>query len=286
MERNIKRSKSLRAWNKYKKLVYLIAAVLVVIVLVIVGIAKAVGGKSDGKDDKKNTENTVETQSSSEEPTSTTAPTETTTELTTQETTTEEPTTPAPQDIVRQPADEDFSQESFYEDAIFVGDAFVEGIDTYQYLESKQLIYDRNWTTGKASANALSKIESSNAQKVILEIGINDLNTGKSGEKVFDSYKEFVEEIKTKLPNATIYVVSVFPVTSGFEAKETVSVDNDEVAKLNELLKGLEGVTFLDVNKSISDDSGNLMDDISSSGLNIKNTYYGFVLNLIAELAQ
>lgn len=264
-------------------------AVLIVIVLVVVGIAKAIGGKSDDKEknSKADVENVSENDTTpvetGQEPTTEEPTTE---EPTTEEPTTEEPTTAAPQDIVKTPTNEEFSQESFYEGAVFVGDAFVEGIDTYQYLESKQLIYDRNWTTGKASVNALSKIESSKANKVILEIGINDLNTGKSGDKVFDSYKEFVEEIKTKLPDAKIYVVSVFPVTSGFEAKENIAIDNDEVTELNELLEGIEGVTFLDVNKSITDGSGNLMDDLSSSGLNIKNTYYGFILNLIAEMAQ
>lgn len=279
MNRNIKRNKMQRAWHKYKKLVYLMVAVLLVIIVIIVGIVKAVGGKKDNNKPKETT-TPVETTTPEE---TTEAPQETTSEP---ETTTEEPTT-ASADIVKTPAEEEFANEAFFDDAIFIGDTFVSGIDLYGYIDSKKLVFNENWTIGKAVSNGLSSVASSNANKVFIEIGINDLNNeNNNGEKVFESYKELISGVREKLPNAAIYVISTFPVTSGFEAKDNIAIDNDDVAKLNQLLSEYEGITFLDVNKSISDDSGDLNADLSSNGLNIKKAYYGFILNLVAEMCQ
>lgn len=281
MNRKIKRSKSLRTWHKYKKLVYLMVVVLIVVIAIIVGIMKAVGGKKNEPQKQSQESSTQEITTPSvtlPSPTeATTAPPETTAPI--------ETTAPSPTDIVKTAVEEDFTSEDAFEGAIFIGDAFVEGIDLYQFLDSDQLIYDRNWTTGKAS-NAMSQVSASNANKVFLQIGINDLNNGRSADKVYESYKELVDDIKGSLPNAEIYVVSLFPVTSGFAARDNIAIDNDEVAKLNEQLAAMEGVTFLDVNKSIADSDGNLPNEMSTSGLNIKKGYYGFILNLIAEMCQ
>lgn len=279
MNRNIKRNKMQRAWHKYKKLIYLMIAVLLVIIIIIVGIVKAVGGK---KDDKKPKETTTPVETTTPEET-TEVPPETTAEP---ETTTEEPVT-ASADIVKTPSEEEFANETFFDDAVFIGDTFVSGIDLYGYIDSKKLVFNENWTIGKAVSNGLSSVASSNANKVFIEIGINDLNNeNNDGEKVFESYKELINGVREKLPNATIYVISTFPVTSGFEARDNIAIDNDDVAKLNQLLSEYEGITFLDVNKSISNDSGDLNADLSSNGLNIKKAYYGFILNLVAEMCQ
>lgn len=279
MNRKIKRSKSLRIWNKYKKLVYLMLAVLLIIVVTIIGITKAVGGKKEKKEEITTPEATQET--TTEEPTTEEPSTE---EPTTEEPTTEEPTTLATE-IIKTPVKEEFSNESFYDDAVFVGDVFVSGMDVYGYLKKSRLVYGEGWTTGKAS-NSVSTISATNANKVFLEIGLNDLNTGRTGAKVFESYQELVNDIKKALPNASVYVISVFPVTTGFEAKENTGVTNKEVMALNELLSTMEGVTYLNVSASLSNSDGSLVDELSSSGYNIKSTYYGFILNLIAEMCQ
>lgn len=280
MNRNIKRNKMQRAWHKYKKLIYLMIVVLIIIIAIIVAIVKAVGGNTDKKNKPEETTTQIET--------TTPMQTQEVTEPVTQEpeTTTEEPTTVS-SDIVKAPAEEEFANESFFDDAVFIGDAFVSGIDLYGYINKNRLVFNENWTIGKAISNGLGTVASSNANKVFIEIGINDLNNeNNDGDKVFENYKTLINGVHEKLPNATIYVISTFPVTSAFEAKDNIAINNDDVAKLNQLLSEYEGIRFLNVNKSISDDSGDLNAELSSNGLNIKKAYYGFILNLIAEMAQ
>lgn len=302
MKREIKRSKSLRTWNKYKNLIIMGIVVLALVVALAVGIIVSVGKKSDKKDKNQTSEaetteyteefnNTViETNPFTGEPIYTESTsesfefqTETWTQIATEPIT--EATMPDPTHIVKTPSNEEFNNEAFFDNAVFVGDSFVAGIDAYKYLKSNRLVYDNNWTTGKAS-NAAERIGATNASKVFIEIGLNDLNNGKSADKTFESYKELVDDIKAKLPNAKIYVISLFPVTSGFEARETSSVKNSEVKNLNNMLSSMSGVTYLDVAASLSNSDGSLQTDLTTSGYNIKNTYYGFILNLIVEMCQ
>ncbi len=294
MNRDIKRSKTSRMWHKYKNVVYLIAAVLLVVVIAIVAISKVVGGNKE-----KESQSQSQSQSISESQSAYVQASEQASEQASIEAATTEPPTTAPvvtepvvtepptsaSQIVKTPQKEDFQYESSFDNAVFVGDVFVSGMDVYQHLDSSKLVYNEQWTTGKASNN-VDKIAATKASKVYILLGLNDLNNGKKASSVFESYKELVNDIKGKLPNATIYVVSTFPVTTGFEAKEGTTVKNSEVTALNELLATMEGVTYLDVAASISLSDGSLNTDLSASGYNIVNSYYGFILNLIAEMSQ
>lgn len=276
MKREIKRSKTQRAWNKYKKLIYLGIAIVIVFVIIIVLVTKAIGGAT----------NKTEAPTTTEETSEQTTPVQTEPESTTMETTTEEPTTVAPTSISKTPTEEEFTNEDFFADSIFVGDTFIAAIDLYGFIDSSKLIFDTNWTVGKAVSNALTKVASSNASKVFIEIGINDLNNPKTGQAVYETYKELIDGIKEKLPNATIYVMSVFPITTEYESKDTVYILNSEVTILNDLLSQTEGITFLNINNSIANSDGSLISDLTTDGLHIKKAYMGFILNLVAEMCQ
>lgn len=293
MSREIKRSKTLRMWHKYKNVVYLIAAVLLVVVIAIVSISKVVGDKKE-----KESESQSQSQSISESQSAYVQASEQASEQASIEAmTTEAPTLPPVSEpvvteaptvagqIVKTPQKEDFQYESSFDNAVFVGDVFVSGMDVYQHLDSSKLVYNEQWTTGKASNN-VDKIAATKASKIYILLGLNDLNNGKKASSVFESYKELVNDIKDKMPGATIYVISTFPVSTGFEAKEGTTVKNSEIKALNELLATMEGVKFLDVAASISLSDGSLNTDLSASGYNIVNSYYGFILNLIAEMSQ
>lgn len=281
MSRDVKRSKSLRTWNKYKKLVYVLLVVLVIIVALVVLIAKTINSSKS-----KPTETApIETETHFETETEPETTEQETTEPESTEPETTEPETTLATEIVKTPEKEDLAYESFYDDAVLLGDVFVSGISTYSKLSSKKLVFGETWTIGKAS-DSVSKLKETNANKVFIELGLNDLNNGRSATKAYELYEELVNDIKKALPNAQIYVVSLFPVTTGFEGKSTTTIKNSTVSELNGMLSGMDGVTFLNVNNSISNSDGSLNADLSDSGYNIKPSYYGFILNLMAEMCQ
>lgn len=276
MERkDIKRNKALRAWYRYRKpLIVIFAAVIVV-----AGIVTLIGRIGNKENPDINVNNDVSTEDTTPAPA--TEPEIIETEPVTQEVATE------PEPATKSPVQEEFTMQAFYDNAVILGDTFVAGIDLYSFLDAKKVVCDTNWTTGKAESNAVSSLAATGASKVIIEIGINDLNyEGRDAQRVYSDYSSLVNAIKAKMPNAEIYVVSVFPVTSGFENKSSILISNSNIKALNELLAGMEGVNYIDVYSSLVDGTGCLQTDLSNNGLNIKKSYYPFILNLIAELAQ
>lgn len=279
MERNrdIRRNKAMRAWYRYRKPGGIILAAILVIVLIITLIGKL----GDGSEDPNKQANA---NASSDAQTEETKPAEPVTLPT--EAPTEEPVT-EPEPAVRTPVQEEFTAQDFYADAVIAGDIFVEGIGLYVDIDDKKLVFDSTWTTGKAENNAVNKIKATGASKVILEIGINDLNyEGRTTQKIYEDYTSLVNAIKAALPNAQIYVVSVFPISSGRESKSTNYIKNSEIAVLNGMLSGMDGVKYIDVYSSLIDGTGYLDANLTTNGLSIKKAYFPFILNLIAELGQ
>lgn len=279
MERNrdIRRNKAMRAWYRYRKPGGIILAAILVVVLIITLIGKLGKGSDDpGRQ--------AAAGASTEAPTENVTASEPVTLAT--EAPTEEPVT-EPLPVVKTPVLEEFTAQDFYADAVIVGDVFVEGIGLYVDIDDKKLVFDNTWTTGKAESNAVGKIAATGASKVILEIGINDLNyAGRTTQKIFEDYTSLVNTIRGALPNAQIYVVSVFPITSGRESKASNYIKNSEIAALNGMLSGMDGVKYVDVYGSLIDGTGYLDTNLTTNGLSIKKTYFPFILNLIAELGQ
>jgi lysophospholipase L1-like esterase len=66
---------------------------------------------------------------------------------------------------------------------------------------------------------------------VFLRAGGNDLNAGKSVDQVFTDYKDFVAKVHSKLPETTIYFISLSPSISRWKQHE-------QEKQLNDLIKG------------------------------------------------
>lgn len=275
--RDIKRNKIMRTWYRYRKIILPLAAVFVLVVVLVT---------FAGKIGKGNKDNNVANNSigATSEPVSTEAPTQPV-EIPTDEPT--EPVTEAPTSAVREIAVEEFTNQAFYEDAVVFGDTFVSGISLYNLLDAKKIVADTNWTIGRSESNGVSKVAAAKPGKVIIELGINDLNyEGRTTQRIIDDFTSLVSAIKKELPDAGIYVVSIFPITSGFENKSSTYIKNSQVKEVNDMLQGLEGIKYIDLYEAMSDASGYLNTDLTTNGLNIKMSYYPYILNSIAELGQ
>lgn len=276
MERkDIKRNKLMRTWFRYRKV---FAAVLAALVLVVIL------GTLIGKIGKSNS--TVATNTTTEAPTE--MPTEAPTilaEVPTEPIT--EPVTESQKAGARPVATEDFVNQAFYENAVVFGDTFVAGLESSDLINTKKVIADINWTVGKAESKGVSKITAAAPDKVIIELGINDFNyDGRTAQRIYDDFTSLVAAINKAVPSAKIYLVSVFPVSSGFESKSSIYIENSKVREVNGMLAAMEGVTYIDLYDALSDGKGYLNTDLSTDGLHIKKAYYPYILNSIAELAQ
>ncbi len=276
MNRTVKRSRSLRAWYKYRMFAFLLLIVLVIIVGVMIGIFHSSGKKKEAETTTPETTTPVET----------TIPAPTEPETTTEaETTTEETTEATGLNYTRSPQSEEFTNADFYQGAVMVGDTFVDGLSAYGLLDDKMIIANSGWTVGKCETNAVDKIANSGATRVFLEIGLNDFNyETRTPESLYDNYQSLVHAIREKCPDIEIYAISVFPVSSGYSENTANDITNKEISEFNELLAGLEDVTFVNVNASIADSTGALPDEMTSNGYGIRPGYMAFIMNLIAEM--
>lgn len=167
----------------------------------------------------------------------------------------------------------------------------ISGIEHYGYLDSSQVISDDNVTTDKAT-KFVDQIVSANPDKVFIMLGLNDLNYGtdiRSTDKITQYYKDLIHEIQDKLPNTKIHIVSVLPISKSYEDKSTVKISNNNIKELNQKLVQMvatDGVSYIDLYNAFTDGSGNLDSELTSNGVALYNSCYGFMLNTIAEITN
>lgn len=281
----IKINRKMRTWNKFKK--YIIGGGLAIIVIVVAAIVVTRVAKNSTKtrtiDNKTVAEATTsqkETSSSSEE----------STEESIQQTTTAAVKTTGTALTISGTADEeDYQAGTFYDDAAFLGDSVISGIGYYGYVSSDRVISDANMTTDKAM-NYVDQVVELNPSTVYIMVGLNDFNYGtRSAEDAYGYMKQLVEALQEKLPNASIVVLSVTPISSTYEAKSSVNITQDALNTYNGLLKtgaSEVGYTYINVADAFKDSDGYLTSTMTNAGYELKPVYYPFLLNKIAEVLQ
>lgn len=283
----IQLNRKMRSWHKYKKYV-----ISVVVLLVIIVAAVVVLNISNGNNVKKDEESATKPMPTIAMDESTESFSEKETESETQkeaETTTAAPIAGTTFDVAGPVVVEDFTSADKYTGAVFVGDAFVSGVGYYKYVPEAQVISDLSMSCENIS-KYVDKVTALKPSSIYLMVGLNDLNFGtKTPEQIATEIGDTVSKFKTALPTADVYVLSVLPVTAAFEAKTTVEVTQKGVDELNAALSKNSSATsykYIDcatVFKAPS--TGYFSTDYTTSGYNIKQEYYPFILNSIAKIS-
>ncbi len=176
-------------------------------------------------------------------------------------------------------------EDSFFGDAVFVGDSRTEGFALYSGLAearaytSRGLKVDTIFTKEAVKIDdkklpvmeALAKTEFS---KVYLMLGINEM--GWVYPEVFaEKYGEVVDGIRAINPEAQIYVESLLPVTKKKD-DEGGDINNKRIEMYNDLIKKMaveKEVYYLDIAFAMKDESGCLPEDAAFDGIHLKKEY-------------
>lgn len=283
---DIKLNKKMRTWNKYKN--YIFGGIAIIVLVVIV----AFSVRSCANDKKQEEESLYSKPSMGPLQVTQGADTQTQTQASTEVQTTTQAATQAAGGVVsttKTAAAEDFTSEASYSKSVFIGDTIVSGMEYYKYLGSDKIIADTNLTASKA-ADKVSQLASSNPEKVYIMLGLNDLNyNSKTVDSIAQDFASLITQIKQTVPAAKIYLVSVTPITKACESKSNIYITMSNVEALNTKLKEVaatSGVTFTDINSAFQDSSGYLNSAVTGNGYNLKNEYYGFLLNTLAEMTK
>jgi lysophospholipase L1-like esterase len=160
---------------------------------------------------------------------------------------------------------------------VFVGDSITQDYNVHEFFKEKN-VYNRG-IGGDTSEGVLNRLEESVFQlkpkTVFLLIGTNDMvsqhfnqkNTIQTIQKIIQALHQFDQTIKINL-------ISILPVNGTMDAT-TVGIRNNRVIHaLNEKLKHLDLINYIDVYSPLLDDQNNLNKVYTVEGLHLNAEGY------------
>lgn len=190
--------------------------------------------------------------------------------------------------VSRPPEKEKLADPAFFNGAAFLGDSITEGLSLSGPTDGVTVLAAKGMTIKKA-ASEISKLVSSCPKRVYILLGINDMtNYNVPLEHHIESYRALLSALTEELPDASLYVQSVFPIAARYDNGKT-KLTNEKITQFNEMLSLLckeLGLRYIDLCASLADTEGCLTDFLTSDGLHLKAAYYPFWLNLLMENSQ
>jgi lysophospholipase L1-like esterase len=185
---------------------------------------------------------------------------------------------------------------SYLIDAVFIGDSLTSGIKEYSITKNAGVFSTNGMSTAQVMntkvtlnsvnmplTNALANIKPA---KVYILLGSNDVVWMKQATYI-TNYGNLIDAVIKSLPNATIYIQSIFPVTAAYE-KENIkdNLNNEKINIYNQALLNLcsnKNVKYLDVASVLKGSDGKLPDSAGSDGFNIKRSTYVTWFNFLVS---
>ena len=172
---------------------------------------------------------------------------------------------------------------SWYDDAVFLGDSRLDGFRLYAgpsgatyFTEAgaKALsIAEKNTERlpDGSKVPILRALEGRTFSKVYLNLGMNNLGDYDIQKEFVDAYAADIDRIREIQPDCDIYLMTLFPVTAGQEAKRSC-VNSRAIADLNDCIRYLaaeKGVYLLEVDSVLTGADGNLPEESSFDGIHL-----------------
>ena len=176
--------------------------------------------------------------------------------------------------------------ESYLDDAVFVGDSLTEGMVWYldtplvahtginpDTILTKKVIQLEDGSKGTIR-EALQQMDPG---KIYVMLGANGVGwIGK--DNFIRLYGEFLDEIKLDHPDSIIYVQSILPVTTGREKQDDGAITNEKIRSYNEAIFEMtkeKEVYFVNVYEAIAGEDGALPEeDAAKDGLHLNAATY------------
>lgn len=194
------------------------------------------------------------------------------TTVTTAEEVTTEPQPPAPVFVK--------SDQSYFDDALFIGDSRTVGIYEYGTLQNADYFcsvglasykIDSEYVNGYTIYDTLS---AKSYGKIYVMLGINEV--GNDFDYTMNSFVKLINTIKEYQPDSLIYIMANLHVTQSRQSQGD-TINNENINSLNSAMAELadgQKVFYLDVNGIFDDSYGNLMSECSNDGVHVLAKYY------------
>ena len=165
---------------------------------------------------------------------------------------------------------------------VFIGDSITDGYRLSDYFADLPLAVYNRGIGGDVTSGVYDRLKTSLydlvPSKIVLLIGINDINSGRKNDEILANYTGILGEIKANLPAAEVTCLSVLPMSSCVEAWGI------DLAKTTEQIKSLNlsiaplaasyGYNYLDLFSLVSDENERLIEAYTYDGLHLNADGY------------
>ena len=172
---------------------------------------------------------------------------------------------------------------------VFFGDSITEQYKLDKFFHEPYII--NKGVGGDKTEDLLERIEKDvyqyNPSDVIILVGINDILHDINDDDILLNIETIVNDIKLNRPAANIFVESIYPINEKLinENKEH-KVYNKNIKSINKEIKQMclqNGVTYINVFDSRTDEEGNLKKLYTKEGLHLTNLGYLRVTSVLQE---
>ncbi|MGN0622051.1 MAG: GDSL-type esterase/lipase family protein [Porcipelethomonas sp.] len=188
----------------------------------------------------------------------------------------------------------DAVSQTYLNNCAFVGDSITVGLSDYQYVSSRNVIaqvglnIDKINTepinTGSGEKTALESLKDLKPENIYIMLGSNGIEWLSVNEMI-GFYSEFVDSVKSELPDSDIYVLSIPPVTAERETDEDKPVLNSDIDKFNSSLLDMSNkkeLYYVDINTALKGNDGKFPEEYAADdGMHFNKETYQIMIDYI-----
>ena len=174
---------------------------------------------------------------------------------------------------------------------VFIGDSITDlyHLDDY-YADLDKACYNRG-IGGDRTDGVIDRLQVSlydlEPSEVVLMIGINDLNSGRTVEEVTSLYQAILNGIKEHLPSSKVFTMSILPMNDLLAGYFDISVQNQKVEQVNTHIAQMaseKGYTYVDLHSQMKDENGKMIASYTDDGIHPNANGYAVWTNLLKPL--
>ena len=163
--------------------------------------------------------------------------------------------------------------------SVVMGESITEGFSEYDVLNASSVVSKIGVHLNELDEQ-VQQVKELDPQVIFLAYGMNDvISTAGDTDQFLEEYETLVDQLREEVPNAHIYVNSIFPVTDSAVKKEP---ELAQISEYNTALKGMcdeMQVGFIDNTELVEDQY------YEEDGVHFKAEFYPIWAERMAEVA-
>lgn len=172
--------------------------------------------------------------------------------------------------------------ESYFDDALFIGDSRTVGLYDYTdlsehadfYCETSLTIYKVLSENFKGKGSIKDALTNRKYGKIYLMVGINELGRGTT-EDFMEQYTQVVDTLHELQPEALIFIQGIMHVSKEKNDADAIFNNSNIIARNHAIATLADNKTlfYIDMNESICDEQGNLIEEYTFDHIHLLGVY-------------